>query len=159
MTDVKKWDRRIVRILMLVIYLTFALAAVDLGRISLSSLPLWFAPVGSLFYAAGSALNQWAMIHNPHFEREVRIQTDRDHQVIAAGPYRYVRHPGYLGSVLGFVSYPMILGSGLAFIGSFLCIAGMIMRTYLEDHVLREELEGYRAYTSTVAYRLIPRIW
>ncbi len=157
--DAKKWDRLIVGLLMLATFLIYILAAFDLGRLHLCLLLLWMAPIGMLFYAAGSALNQWAMIHNPHFEKEVRIQADRAHQVIAAGPYKLVRHPGYLGSVLGFVSYPLILGSGLAFIGSFFCIAGMIMRTYLEDRTLREELDGYRAYADAVPRRLLPFIW
>jgi protein-S-isoprenylcysteine O-methyltransferase Ste14 len=137
----------------------YALAAVDLGRLHLSPFPLWVAPIGILLYAAGTALNQWAMIHNPHFEREVRIQTDRAHQVIAAGPYRYVRHPGYLGSLLGFISFPFILGSTLAFIGVIFSITGTLVRTHLEDRTLQEELDGYRAYADAVSHRLLPFIW
>ena len=157
--DAKKWDRPILYALMIATFLTYALAAVDLGRMHFSQLPLWIAPIGILFYAAGSALNQWAMIHNPHFEKEVRIQSDRAHQVIAAGPYRLVRHPGYLGSMLGFVSFPLILGSALAFVGVILCMAGMVVRTCLEDRTLCAELDQYRAYTNTVPYRLIPFVW
>jgi protein-S-isoprenylcysteine O-methyltransferase Ste14 len=157
--DSKSWDRRLIRILMIATFLLYILAAVDLGRIHLIILPLWTAPIGILLYISGSALNQWAMIHNPHFESAVRIQTDRDHQVIALGPYRHIRHPGYLGSVLGYISYPLILGSGLAFIGSLICIAGMIVRTDLEDRALSEELNAYRVYTSSVPHRLIPHIW
>ncbi len=157
--DAKKWDRTVVMLLMMATYIIYILAAVDLGHLHLCLLPLWVAPIGMLLYAAGSVLNQWAMIHNTHFEKEVRIQTDRSHQVIAAGPYRYVRHPGYLGSVLGFVSYPFILGSALAFIGVIFAAAGTVVRTYLEDRALREELEGYRVYTLAVTYRLFPFVW
>ena len=108
---------------------------------------------------AGSALNQLAMLHNPHFERGVRIQTDRGHRVVATGPYRCVRHPGYLGSVLGFVSFPLIVGSAIALLGSILCIVGMVVRTYLEDKTLNQELAGYTEYTRIVRYRLIPYVW
>lgn len=157
--DAKNWDKWIIRILLIASFLMYALAAFDLGRVRLSILPLWLAAPGILFYAAGSTLNQWAMIHNPHFEREVRIQTDRAHQVIATGPYRIVRHPGYLGSLLGFLCFPLILGSALAFIGAFLCMAGTLVRANLEDRTLRQELDGYQAYAHEVRYRLIPFIW
>ena len=78
---------------------------------------------------------------------------------MTSGPYRYVRHPGYLGSVVGFVSFPLIVGSGIALLGSVLCIAGMIVRTYLEDRTLRQELPGYVEYAQIVRYRLIPYVW
>jgi len=158
-SDVKKWDRVLVFLLMGVTFLMYGMAAYDVGRAHLSQLPLWLAPLGILLYAAGTALNQWAMIANPHFEKGVRIQTDRAHQVIAAGPYRYVRHPGYLGSLLGFVSFPLIVGSGVALLGSALCMLGMMVRTGYEDQTLRMELAGYAEYAQAVRYRLIPYIW
>lgn len=157
--DAKKRDRLMIYILMMATLLTYALAAVDLGRIHISTLALWTAPLGIMFYSAGSALNQWAMIHNPHFEKEVRIQKDRTHRVITTGPYRLVRHPGYLGSILGFVSFPLILGSVLAFIGVIFSIAGTVVRTYLEDRTLQEELDGYQAYADAVTHRLVPFVW
>ena len=35
----------------------------------------------------------------------------------------------------------------------------IIMRTYLEDKTLREELLGYAEYAERVRFRLIPGIW
>jgi protein-S-isoprenylcysteine O-methyltransferase Ste14 len=99
------------------------------------------------------------MVHNRFFERNVRIQTDRGQQVVTTGPYRYVRHPGYLGSVVFFLSFPMMAGSGIAWVGSILCALGMICRTSLEDQALRAELSGYEEYCRTVRFRLIPGIW
>ena len=158
-SDVKKWDRIVVFIVMGASMLMCALAAWDVGRVHFSQLPLGFALPGILLYFAGSALNQLAMLHNPHFEKGVRIQADRDHQVAATGPYRCVRHPGYLGSVLGFVSFPLIVGSAVALLGSALCIGGMVVRTYLEDKTLNQELAGYTEYARIVRYRLIPYVW
>jgi len=158
-TDVKKWDRTVVMVIMGATYLMYVLAALDVGRLHLSELPIPLTVVGIVAYVVGSALNQWAMLHNPHFERAVRIQTDRNHAVMTSGPYRYVRHPGYLGSVISFVSLPLIVGSGIALVGSVLCMAGMVVRTYLEDKTLRQELDGYAAYAQTVRYRLLPYVW
>jgi protein-S-isoprenylcysteine O-methyltransferase Ste14 len=157
--NAKKWDRVVVLTVMGATFLMYGLAAFDVGRLHISELPVAFALAGMLLYVAGSALNQWAMLHNPHFEREVRIQTDRAHEVMTAGPYRYVRHPGYLGSVLGFVSFPLLVGSAIALLGSVICIVGMIVRTYLEDRALSQELAGYTEYAGIVRYRLIPYVW
>jgi protein-S-isoprenylcysteine O-methyltransferase Ste14 len=35
----------------------------------------------------------------------------------------------------------------------------MIIRTYLEDKTLHEELEGYTEYAQKTKYRLLPGIW
>jgi hypothetical protein len=53
--DAKKWDRWMIYILMAATFSIYILAAVDLGRIHLSPLPLWIAPLGILLYAAGTA--------------------------------------------------------------------------------------------------------
>jgi protein-S-isoprenylcysteine O-methyltransferase Ste14 len=157
--DAKKWDHVVLLTVMGATFLMYGLAALDVGRLHISELPLVFAPVGMLLHVAGCALNQWAMLHNPHFEREVRIQTERAHKVMTTGPYRYVRHPGYLGSVLGLMGFPLIVGSAIAFLGTVICIMGMIVRTYLEDRALSQELAGYTEYARTVRYSLIPYVW
>ena len=96
---------------------------------------------------------------NPFFEKTVRIQTERKHRVIDTGPYRFVRHPGYLGFFGWSLSAPLLLGSWWAFLPAVLSIFGLIIRTALEDKMLYEELTGYRKYASRVCYKLIPGIW
>ena len=49
---------------------------------------------------AGHALSVWATGVNAFFSQVVRIQTERGHTVITDGPYRFVRHPAYAGSLL-----------------------------------------------------------
>jgi protein-S-isoprenylcysteine O-methyltransferase Ste14 len=46
-----------------------------------------------------------------------------------------------------------------AFIPAVLTLAASVARTALEDKALQEGLEGYKAYTHQVRYRLIPAIW
>jgi protein-S-isoprenylcysteine O-methyltransferase Ste14 len=96
---------------------------------------------------------------NPFFEKTVRIQTERGHRVIDTGPYRFVRHPGYLGFFGWGLSTPLLLGSWWAFLPALLSMVSLVIRTALEDRTLREELAGYREYASKVRYRLIPGIW
>jgi protein-S-isoprenylcysteine O-methyltransferase Ste14 len=99
------------------------------------------------------------MAVNPFFEPTVRIQRDRDHKVIASGPYNYVRHPGYLAGLAYIFSAPLIVGSIFAFIPATLYMVLVIVRTSLEDRTLCRELTGYTEYSKKVRYRLIPWIW
>lgn len=158
-TNVKAWDRVVLWALAGTTFVMYGLAALDLGHLHVGQLSVWLVVPGVILYVIGSALNQWAMVHNPHFERAVRIQDERGHRVARTGPYRYVRHPGYLGSVLFYVAFPLISGSALALCGSALGIVGTLLRTILEDRTLREELAGYAEYTQEVGYLWLPRVW
>lgn len=109
--------------------------------------------------ALAYALLYWAMISNRFFSGVVRIQTDRGHTVATGGPYRYVRHPGYVAMILITVLTATALGSLWALIPGCLGGLGSIVRTALEDRTLQAELPGYREYAGRVRYRLIPGLW
>jgi protein-S-isoprenylcysteine O-methyltransferase Ste14 len=158
-TNEKGWDKVVLWTLAGSTFLMYGLAALDLGHLHVGELSLWFAIPGVVLYIISSMLNQWAMVHNPHFERVVRIQHEREHRVVKTGPYSYVRHPGYLGSMLFYVAFPLISGSALALCGGTLGIIGILVRTSLEDRTLREELAGYAEYAQAVRYRLMPCVW
>ncbi len=110
-------------------------------------------------FVLGNALFSWAMITNAFFSTAVRIQTDRGHQVCTTGPYRFVRHPGYVGASLQSLAMPLLLGSWWALIAGVTAVLLLILRTVLEDKTLRQELAGYPEYAQKVRYRLLPGIW
>jgi protein-S-isoprenylcysteine O-methyltransferase Ste14 len=121
------------------------------------SLPI---KIGSLIILIlGYTLGSYALITNKFFSGTVRIQKDRGHTVCSSGPYRWIRHPGYVGGILAFLGSPIFLDSiwGLIPVGFLILIT--IIRTALEDKTLQNELEGYKEYTQKVKYRLIPFIW
>ena len=89
----------------------------------------------------------------------VRIQKERGHALVAEGPYKYVRHPGYLGYILMIITTPVALGSIYALLMSLLVMIIFIIRTSMEDKTLLNELEGYKEYSQRVRYKLIPFIW
>jgi protein-S-isoprenylcysteine O-methyltransferase Ste14 len=91
------------------------------------------------------------MISNVYFSTAVRIQSDRGHAVCRSGPYRFVRHPGYVGFVLQSLGTPILLGSFWALIPGFAAAALMITRTALEDRMLQAELPGYRGFVQEVS--------
>lgn len=107
----------------------------------------------------GQGLVTWAMTANKFFSTAVRIQTDRGHRVATAGPYHYVRHPGYVGFMIVNLVTPLVLGSWWALICAALIIGLFIARTALEDRMLQDELEGYKEYATQVRYRLLPGVW
>jgi len=115
--------------------------------------------LGLAVFVPGWALVIWAMVVNPFFEKTVRIQTESDHRVISAGPYAYIRHPGYVGFSGWFLSTPLLLSSNWAFVPAVLSVIGLVVRTALEDRMLRLELSGYADYTARVRFRLVPGIW
>ena len=108
---------------------------------------------------AGYALGSYALIENRFFSGMVRIQTDRGHQIVSSGPYRWVRHPGYAGALLTYLATPIFLDSRWAFLPVMFISIGLVIRTNLEDKVLQDELEGYRDYARRVRYRLLPGVW
>jgi protein-S-isoprenylcysteine O-methyltransferase Ste14 len=109
--------------------------------------------------ALGDVLFAWAMASNKFFSSVVRIQQDRGHTVQTGGPYRFVRHPGYLGAIVPALATPLALGSLWAFIPAGLLTAVMVVRTALEDKTLRGELAGYEEYAQRTRYRLVPGMW
>jgi protein-S-isoprenylcysteine O-methyltransferase Ste14 len=112
-----------------------------------------------LVAVAGSLLATWAMVENAFFSGVVRVQTDRQHTVVSSGPYRVIRHPGYLGAVVVTIATPYILGSQWAVFVVPVVVTVILLRTWLEDRTLIAELDGYREYASRVRYRLVPGIW
>lgn len=115
---------------------------------------------GSLaLLVAGHGLSTWAMATNRFYSGTVRIQKERGHAVVSDGPYRYVRHPGYVAYLLLALATPLWLGSLWGLLPAALGSTAMVVRTSLEDQTLCEELDGYADYARQVHYRLIPGVW
>jgi protein-S-isoprenylcysteine O-methyltransferase Ste14 len=155
----KKWDRILTNLANLPTLLMLPIAGLDI-RFGWSPRVGWSVQLMALVvFVLGYALFGWAMMANRFFSSLIRIQKDRGHVVVSSGPYRYIRHPGYLGMIAMQLSAPLALGSlwAMVFGGISRCL--YIVRTVLEDKTLQEELVGYREYVKMVHYRLIPRVW
>ncbi len=114
---------------------------------------------GLVLIVAGYLLASYAFVENAYFSGTVRIQGDRGHKVVSTGPYGWVRHPGYLGSVIASLGMPLLLDSVCAFIPVVVFGIFFIIRTRLEDRFLQANLPGYHQYAQKVRYRLLPGIW
>jgi protein-S-isoprenylcysteine O-methyltransferase Ste14 len=155
----KRWDIVWGAIFGPILVSTYIVAGFDVVRYEWSSMSPLFWPIGLIVFLPGSVLLSWSMGVNPFFEKTVRIQTDRGHRVIDTGPYAFVRHPGYVGFSGWFLSAPLLLGSWWACVPAVLSFVCLVIRTALEDRTLREELDGYAAYSQRVRFRLIPGVW
>jgi protein-S-isoprenylcysteine O-methyltransferase Ste14 len=101
----------------------------------------------------------WVMRENSFAAPVVKLQTARGHRVISTGPYAYVRHPMYSGTVLFFVGAPLLLGSWWGVAMAPLFIVLFAARAGIEERALTAGLPGYADYTARVRYRLVPGIW
>jgi len=137
----------------------FMVAGLDVrfGWTTGTSLPLQIACLAIAILAY--ALGVWATASNAFFSQIFRIQKERGHTVATGGPYRYVRHPGYVGTILSELAVPVMLGSWWALIPGGLSALLIVVRTALEDKALLDELDGYREYAERTRYRLLPGIW
>ena len=136
------------------------IACLDVGRFHWSDrIPRALHIVGLVLLAGGFGLVTWSAAVNRFFSSVVRIQSERGHAIVTTGPYRYLRHPGYLGMLLGYPVIALAIGSWWTLIPGALCVLIVLRRTMLEDAYLLEHLPGYREYAAAVPSRLIPGVW
>jgi len=158
--DTKQWDRILTMIGGGILpFGSQLLGALDHRRGWTVPLPANLQILATAVTIMGFVLFLWAMVSNAFFTEGVRIQTERGHTVCESGPYRYVRHPGYVGSILSILCIPLILGSLWALIPAVAGGAAFFVRTALEDRTLQLELKGYAAYAARVRYRLVPGLF
>jgi protein-S-isoprenylcysteine O-methyltransferase Ste14 len=156
----KKWDMVLLGIVGVAEIVKYVVAGLDQRWGWSPQMPLALQLAGVVVAVlAYDVILVWAMAANAFFAQTVRIQEERGHTVATGGPYRYVRHPGYVGSILSQIATPLILGSVWAFIPAGLAALLFVVRTALEDKTLREELDGYQDYAARVRYRLLPGVW
>jgi protein-S-isoprenylcysteine O-methyltransferase Ste14 len=157
--DTKAWDKKLAPISAFGGILLVVVAGLDalFGWTAAFSMPVKIAAL--VVMVGGYAWSSYALVENRFFSGVVRIQKERDHQVVSSGPYAVMRHPGYFGALLVYLATPLFLDSAWIFLPAILLVAVLVIRTSLEDKTLQEELEGYREYAQRVRYRLLPGVW
>jgi protein-S-isoprenylcysteine O-methyltransferase Ste14 len=155
----KAWDKAIMSTVGMSILAIYVVGGLDARNNWTTGFPMAAQIAGVIVTVLGYALVVWATASNAFFSQIVRIQKERGHTVATGGPYRFVRHPGYVGSIIAYVGTPIILGSGWAVILGVVSAVLMIVRTAFEDKTLLQELNGYKDYAARVRYRLLPGVW
>lgn len=121
--------------------------------------PLWLLVLALVVATAGHFITIFSMRRNAFFEGTVRLQGDQNHQVVSEGPYRWVRHPGYVGVMLYNLAVPVVMASLWGFVGVGLFLIVLVWRTAKEDKFLQDSLPGYAEYARQTRWRLVPGIW
>jgi protein-S-isoprenylcysteine O-methyltransferase Ste14 len=82
-----------------------------------------------------------------------------DHQLIAHGVYRFVRHPIYLGSTMACMGIPVYVSSLFGLLVMSALIPIFLNRIRIEERMLTDEFgDAYREYKETTR-KLIPFIY
>lgn len=157
--NIEPWELKLVKLIalgLLAVPLTVGLEA-RFGVLVAFGLPVKLIAIALLL--GGYALATWAMVANQFFSGVVRIQEDRGHEVVDSGPYRIVRHPGYLGTLVVYLATPLLLDSVWTYLPVLLLTGVFVLRTALEDRTLQAKLPGYTEYAQRTRSRLLPGVW
>ena len=118
-----------------------------------------FAPIGLLLMIGGFLFRWNAMrVLDRYFTHRVTIVND--HQLITAGPYRYLRHPAYFGQIV------LMLGFGIALtdatsvaVAVIPMLIALAVRIRIEERALLGHFgDAYARYCARTR-RLIPFVW
>jgi protein-S-isoprenylcysteine O-methyltransferase Ste14 len=131
----------------------FSFAWVSRGRYADPRIAFW---IGMTMLMGGALLRRLCFrALGASFTGEVRVR--RDQRLIAAGPYRWVRHPSYTAGILMITGVATALGSWVGTVIAFgLALAGYAYRVRIEERALTATLgDSYRAYAAATK-RFIP---
>jgi len=123
-------------------------AAVPAAAIADARWPIFVA--GLILMGAGIVLRQWAVaLLGQFFTTDVRVHPGQN--VVARGPYRWVRHSSYTGMIMTFVGPGLALGNWAALaVLVVVPTAGLVVRIRVEERALRNGLgEPYRRFAAS----------
>jgi protein-S-isoprenylcysteine O-methyltransferase Ste14 len=137
-----------------------AFAGADVWRLHLlTPLPGWTRPVGLALFVLGWWIVYRALRANAFAVTVVRVQDERGHRVVRAGPYGVVRHPMYAGLVPVMSGLGLWLHSTATVVAAAIPMAILVARIVLEERLLRTSLPEYADYSSAVRWRMVPGVW
>ncbi len=117
------------------------------------------AGVGITLMLAG-ILIRWAAIYTlgRYFTRRVTIL--EGHRIIRSGLYKHLRHPSYLGYLLGNLGLGVAFANWLSVATIFVPILGAsLYRIRVEEQVLLESFGGEYVEYARCTKRLIPKVY
>ena len=143
----------------------FALGMFALPRWDRMGSPAWLIlgqpevvrPLGLALMLAGLGVASWALLTLRRFFSP-RIMVQKDHQLVRRGPYRWIRHPFYLGLSLLALGFPLVFRSWLGFPVLVLFFPAVAWRMTIEEKLLGDAFgSAYDEYKKT-SWRLLPHV-
>jgi protein-S-isoprenylcysteine O-methyltransferase Ste14 len=142
----------------LVIVSTIQFSSNNLGKVSSLDLYPIFQVVALGFYGVGLWLRyRGSMVLGENFTRHVAVSSSM--RLVSTGPYRYLRHPLYLGLFLITISFPIYIGNVFSIlVGLPLLVIGFSWRMNVEELALTKIHPQYDQWLKQ-RYRFIPFIY
>lgn len=113
--------------------------SIIVSALGIDLLPFWFFYVGLGLLLVGFLIREWAIIVlGQFFSYKVRIS--KDHQLIEAGPYQFIRHPAYTGAIFSIIGFSLAVQSLIGLIVTIiLAIITYGYRIKIEENLLEKE--------------------
>jgi protein-S-isoprenylcysteine O-methyltransferase Ste14 len=77
---------------------------------------------------------------------------------VTSGPYRYVRHPLYLGEAMMMLGLCLMIGTSLALLFWAFLNALQVIRARIEERKLASQFEEYRRYQQRTRF-IVPGVY
>jgi protein-S-isoprenylcysteine O-methyltransferase Ste14 len=145
------------RVVQKLVYVGIYLAVVAAGVISAldhrfgwSTVPNAVVVLGNVLVVVGLAVAELVVIQNNYAAATITVEKEQPVES---------RHPMYVGALIMMVGTPLALASYWALLTIIPGVLVFAARITDEEKALREELDGYEAYTEKVHYRLVPGVW
>jgi protein-S-isoprenylcysteine O-methyltransferase Ste14 len=122
-------------------------------------LPVWLRWFASLISLATLLSLYWVFTSIGRNISETYL-TKRDHVLVTHGPYRWIRHPLYSFTIVGFLSLAIVASNWFMLAMSLLAIVALSLFVIPKEEAELLEKFGseYRSYMKRTG-RLAPRIW
>jgi protein-S-isoprenylcysteine O-methyltransferase Ste14 len=125
-----------------------------------NSVPNWFVGqrlIGTLIIAIGAALMSWALIFFNSWR--FRAKLEKGHKLATGGPFKFLRHPLYMGLNLLALGTAIWMPTALAWVALALIVVGSDLRARAEE-VLLTQVFGpvYTSYCARIK-RFLPGIY
>jgi protein-S-isoprenylcysteine O-methyltransferase Ste14 len=115
--------------------------------------------LGAVLVVAGVTIRVWAVLTlGRWFTTVVRVAEDQ--QVVSDGPYRWVRHPSYLGLLVTLAGLGLMLTDWASLaVAVLLPLATLVWRIRVEERALRDGLGAAYGDFAAGRKRLLPGVW
>ncbi|OAD04142.1 hypothetical protein MUCCIDRAFT_155533 [Mucor lusitanicus CBS 277.49] len=121
-------------------------------------MPLVFSWIGLSLLLLAIGLLRWTTYVNPFYLRA--MATTDDHFICTDGPYKTIRHPGYLAFLLAWVGFGFMTNNWISVVMvTVLMLWGYLLRILAEEQMMLDRFGvDYQQYMNE-SYRLIPFIF
>lgn len=143
------------------VYITQLFAVLEATYLRFPDSVKWdiFTTVSFVVMILGLALRTWSVYTlGNYFTMHLSIQ--KGHKIIRSGPYKYFRHPSYVGAFLTYIGTSVFLHAWFSLIlAAIILPIAWVRRIHHEEELLIEKFgEEYKSYCKSVK-RAIPGLW